>query len=641
MRATVDAEVLELLRQERVLEAAHLSRARGDAQGASTLFERACDWRNAATEALRCGEKVRAFDLAVRAGDSSLARICATEVARDTALAFAAASRLAVRGEHAWAATVLESAGQVAQAACAWERAGHLIQAAELFERAGDPARAARVLDVLVRRSPDAGEAALRLGSLLVRFRKDEQGVRSLQRVPRIAPQRREALTYLVVALKRLGLASASREAATELAELGGAAAPESPQVESALLVRYEIVGQVASSARARLLEAIDRATGERVALKRFGRWQEGASSKERLDRFSADLKSLQALNEPTIVPIRDFDLQGPTVVLGWMAGATLERMLARGPVAPARAVEIACTILTALDAAHRLGVLHGGIRSTNVLFDSTGAARLSDFGESGLADVSTTTTAGDFGALGSMSPEQREGKPLTARSDIFGVGVLLHEMLTGRRPGSTPYGILPSDANRALGPGHDAIVQRMTAEDANARPADAHEARDLLRSLPWPLAPPGAANAEESTTSNVSPQVRLAQREGRLIDLWTGRCVEVVPLSDATLARARAYASAAHPGLQRVLRVDRERQVLWLAWLGAPLTRPLTVAERRRLTDALAAAGEADDASGDLSSARIHLDDHGEVQVALWSGSLDLEGSKRLDRCQRPSTIT
>jgi hypothetical protein len=619
MRATVDADVLELLQQERVLEAAHLSSARGDAQGASALFERACDWRSAAAEALRCGEKVRAFDLAVRAGDNSLAGACATEVARDMTLTRAAAARLTLRGEHGWAATVLESAGQLAEAACAWERAGDLTHAAELFERAGDPARAARALEILLGRSPSANEAALRLGSLLVRFRKDEQGVRRLQRVPRDAPQRREALRYLISALKRLGFASAACEAATELAELGGAAAsPELPQVESALLARYEIVCQVASSPRARLVEATDRATGERVALKHFGRWQEGASSKERLDRFAADLKSLQALNDPTIVPIRDFDPRGPTVVLDWMAGANLERMLARGPVAPARAAEIACSILTALDAAHRLGVLHGGIKATNVLFDSMGAARLTDFGESGFADASTTVTAGDLGALGSMSPEQREGKTLTARSDIFGVGVLLHEMLTGDRPGSAPHRRRPSDANRALGPSHDAIVQRMTAYDANARPADALEARELLQSVPWPPAPAGAAKAHEPTMGDVAALARLAEREGQMIDLWTGRRIELVCLSDANLSRARAFANAEHPGLQRVLRVDHERQVLWLAWPGDPLTRPLTSAERRRLADALTAAGRAGDASADLSSARIHLDCQGEVQLGF-----------------------
>ena len=128
-------------------------------------------------------------------------------------------------------------------------------------------------------------------------------------------------------------------------------------------------------------------------------------------------------------------------LILGFSdPGGTLERMLTTtGALAPARAVEIASGMLAALGEAHRLGILHRDVKPANVLFDEAGGARLSDFGVAHLGDVSTTATAGVFGTLAYMSPEQREGRPATARSDVFAAGTMLREMLTGDRSRGSP----------------------------------------------------------------------------------------------------------------------------------------------------------------------------------------------------------
>ena len=103
--------------------------------------------------------------------------------------------------------------------------------------------------------------------------------------------------------------------------------------------------------------------------------------------------------------------------------------------------------MLAALGEAHRLGIIHRDIKPANVLFDEAGVTRLGDFGVAHLSDLSATATAGVIGTLGYMSPEQREGRPATVKSDLFGVGAILWEMLTGERPEATP----PPDVSSGL----------------------------------------------------------------------------------------------------------------------------------------------------------------------------------------------
>jgi tetratricopeptide (TPR) repeat protein len=618
----MDADVLELVRQERILDAARLSSARGDAHGASALFERACDWPSAAVEAMRAGDGLRGLDLALRAGDEPLAEKAAAQLAVDETLADKAAAHLARRGHHGWAARVLEGAGRLAEAARAWERAGDATRAGKLFERSGNPARAARAFETALRRDAGAADAAVALAGLLIRFGKDEAGVRLLQRVPEQAPERRQALATMIGALERLDLFAAAGEAARELAALGGSPEPALATPRATFHARYEVIRQVASSPRARVLEGIDRARGDRVAIKIFTPDPRRRKEGDGVARLERDVLALRSLDHPAIVPIRDFDEQGPTVVFAWMGGGSLDQKLAQGPIAPVHAAEIACSVLGALDAAHRHGILHRDVKPANVLFDSTGTARLSDFGAAYLGDASTTVSASELDALASMSPEQREGREATARSDLFAVGAMLYEMLTGDRLGKK---LRPaSEGRRGLRVDHYDAIARMTAYDAEARPVDAFDARQLLLSLEWPGASDTRAQSEEprrvveSDATAGAGTARLDQRaDGRLVDAWTGHAVQRLALSDERLARARVFAQAGHVALQPVLRVDREGGFLWLASCAA-IDRPLTSADRARLDDALAAVSAADGDRPTIDLGRVGLGDSGEVVLLL-----------------------
>jgi serine/threonine-protein kinase len=624
----VDPDVAELVRHERLSEAAALASARGDTRLASQLYERACDWARASAEALKAGDAARALELGAQGGDEGAAERAVSSVVADPAAADACAARLARRGHDRWAARLVEAMGRTQEAARLWERAGETLRAARLVEESGDPAGAARVLEAALRRRPGAWDVAVALGELLARFGKHEAAVRALQRVPAEVPQRRQALVHLASSLAQLGLERAAAEAAAELEARGGAPgaspqagqSPEPAPVHQRLFGRYDVVREVASSPSARVLECVDVVRTERVAVKVFAAWDAQGGGRDALARFEREVRTMRALDHPSIVPLREYVSDGPAIVLGWMPGGTLERVLASaGPLAPARAVEIATAVLAALGEAHRIGILHRDVKPANVLFDEAGGARLSDFGVAHLGDLSTTATAGVFGTLAYMSPEQRAGRPASARSDVFAVGVILREMLTGERPSpGEPPRTLPSEAHRELSARHDAAVLRLGAADPADRPADAFEARSALLSLPWPAAvDSAAARPRPERRSSAWPaggrvEIRV---DGAVVDVWSGRAIERVPLSDRSLERARAFARADHPGLQPVLRVDREDDSIWLEALrGAPLDRALTRSERTTLDAALGALHAAGGVHGRIDADHVVVGESGAV---------------------------
>ncbi|MBV9948908.1 MAG: hypothetical protein JOZ69_18815, partial [Myxococcales bacterium] len=227
-------------------------------------------------------------------------------------------------------------------------------------------------------------------------------------------------------------------------------------------------------------------------------------------------------------------------------------------------------------------------------------------------------------------------------------LGVLLREMLTGEKPSAQASARLrPSDAHRELGPRHDALVACLTAVDPRSRPADATEARAELSALPWPLTldrPPTPAPAASASSPSAAPdavpsdrapseRIALAPDGASVVDVWTGRRVERLPLTERLLARARAFAAADHPALQTVCRVDRDANTVWLAAVdGATLDRPLEAGERAQLEEALAALHEAGVVHGRVDRAHVVSVAEG-VVVLRFEPEHDPTGSADRDR--------
>ena len=608
----MDADVAALVKSERLLEAGELAASRGDARTASQIFERACAWKRAAEEAIVAGDGARALSLAVDAHDDALGHRAVPLAARTAG----AAEALARRGDHAWAARVYEAAGRRLEAARSWERADEPLRAAVLYEETSDATDAARVLEAGARRHPDRWALVVALGALLLRYGKVEEAARALQRVPTSAPERRRALAPLARALDALAIPEAAAAARAELAVLGGPldepVVAASAPVRTRLFGRYDVVREVASSPTARVLECIDTVRGERVAVKVFAAYDTRGAGRDALSRFEREVHVLAALDHPNVVPL-----------------------LAASAIAPARAVEVACAVLSALAEAHRLGVLHRDIKPANVLFDAAGVARLADFGAAHLGDLSATATAGVIGTRAYMSPEQREGRPATVASDVFGVGAILREMLTGERPSlSDEPRIRPSAAHRDLDARHDSVVLRFT--DATARYPDASAAIRALRALSWPSTVERVAPVAVSVKApSVHPPASRLEvgLDGRAIDRLLGRAVVEHPLTPRTLARAAAFARARDATLQTVLRVDRESESLWLdAPRGRALDRRLTTAERATLGAALDALHAVGVAHGCVCREHVFVDATGEVTLCFVA-DCDATSTTDLDR--------
>ncbi len=615
-------DIQALVRESRLAEAASLCLSRGDLAAASELFERACAWREAAESARGARDFPRALRLFVESkhdGEALSALAAIADAATHEKMAF----YFDQRGAYPWSARCYEAAGNKLGAADAWEKAQDAARAAKLYEEAGDVVRAARTLEAQIRREPKRAALRVALGSLLLRYGKTEAGAKHLQQVPSDALERRHALSLLLGALDRLGLMQAKDEASAELDRLGGpvsTAEPEAPQsqVKARVFGRYEVLREVASSPSARVLECVDAVRGEHVAVKIFAGYDARGAGRDALARFEREVKVLGSLDHPNVVPLRDYLPDGPALVMEWMTGGTLEHMLAKEAVAPSRAIEITTAVLSALGEAHRLSVLHRDVKPANVLFDGAGVSKLGDFGAAHLGDLSATATAGIIGTLGYMSPEQREGRPASIKSDLYGVGMILREMLTGERPqANEPLRVLPSGAHRDLDRRHDAIVLSLTADAPEDRPADAFAARRTLTALPWPSTIERAAlRAEVARAPSEHPRAgRVAHVGARVMDTFLDRPVEVFPLDTPSLVRAQAFARAEHPALQRVLRVDRPASEIWFDEpRGMALVSVLSPAQGNALREALALLHSAGVVHGHIDRDHVRVDEEGGV---------------------------
>jgi serine/threonine-protein kinase len=252
---------------------------------------------------------------------------------------------------------------------------------------------------------------------------------------------------------------------------------------------RYRVLSRLGSGGMADVYLTHDELLGREVAVKVLH--HHFAEDQEFVERFRREASSAAALSHPNIVAIFDRGEWNGTyyIAMEYIAGRSLKQIVREtGPFDPASAIEIVIQILRAARFAHRRGVIHRDLKPHNVILDEDGRARVTDFGIARAGASDMTLTGSIMGTAQYLSPEQAQGYAVSAASDIYSVGVILYELLTGVVPfeGETAVAIAfkqvsavprpPSELNPALPASLDAVVLRALAKEPIERYADDDE---------------------------------------------------------------------------------------------------------------------------------------------------------------------
>jgi serine/threonine-protein kinase len=462
------------------------------------------------------------------------------------------------------------------------------------------------------------------MGRLLVSHGKFEACMKYLQRVPPLAVEHAEAIKLLSDCASALGLTGGTTAMGPEnegLANTGG------PPARELLLGRYQLIAQWATTPTARILRCRDQSSGYEVALKWFCTVGPPAGSQGAAARVVREVRALELLRHPHIVRLLDYCEDGPVLVRPWMAGGTLGDLIARGPIVPARALEIVSAILDALGEAHRIGIVHRDLKPSNVLFDDAGTPHLADFGVAHMGDASATMTAAVIGTIGFMSPEQHRGDAASPQSDLYGAGALLLAMLTGEQQ-DIAGAPLPSRCHRNLTVAHDAVIAALLATDPAERPESAYAAKSMLLTVAWP-GTLEAVQGPRGAVSEAKPHSVRDRLSAAGVDTFTGNLIEALPLTPDRLARARAFARARAAVFQAVLRVDETRSELWLERRSGAAVTYLSQRESALIVHTLDELWSQGHAHGRLAQGGLYRDKLGCLRIAF---SWDTDATRESD---------
>lgn len=333
--------------------------------------------------------------------------------------------------------------------------------------------------------------------------------------------------------------------------EQRGALSAESAAVPPRVIAnRYELRDRIGRGAFGEVFEAYDRRLHRLVALKivPIGPATD-ADAAEGLRRFCLEAQSVARLSHPGIVTVHDF---GEAEDFAWIVmelviGETLKAVLDRGerPELP-ETVRVVCALLDALHYAHGRGIVHRDVKPANVLLaigadEGLGEVRLTDFGIARIGDGDRTVIGQMLGTPSVMSPEQLRGEPVDHRADLWSVGVILYELLTGTRPfpGGVPaifHSILthqpkpPSEIVAGLPPAFDVVIATALAKAPADRYPDAAAMAAAVR----------AALAGE-TPEVLSRRPGVAPQAGAKVSAARDATGDALPMQAMTPAEAPA----------------------------------------------------------------------------------------------------
>jgi serine/threonine-protein kinase len=297
---------------------------------------------------------------------------------------------------------------------------------------------------------------------------------------------------------------------------------------------RYQVGDLIGRGGMADVHVGTDARLGRRVAIKLLK--PALATDPAFRTRFRREAQDAAKMAHPTIVRIFDAgeetstdangnDIQVPFIIMEFVDGKLLKDVIAQGPLDPAEAMRITGQVLTALEYSHRAGVIHRDIKPGNIMITNAGQVKVMDFGIARAISESSATIAETSTIVGTaqyFSPEQARGEAVDARTDLYSMGIVLYEMLTGKAPfvGENPVAVAyqhvnqqahrPSALNPAVSPALDAVALRAMSKDRFERYQSASEFRTDVESANAGTAVtrklPGAAADFNSTLFGVNP---------------------------------------------------------------------------------------------------------------------------------------
>jgi len=259
----------------------------------------------------------------------------------------------------------------------------------------------------------------------------------------------------------------------------------EQPPVEK--IGKYKILGVLGKGGMGIVYKGLDPDIEREVAIKtiRLDGFIDGPEKEEMLNRAIREAKAAGRLNHPNIITIfdvlREDDLT--FIVMQYVDGRTLQALIESGKIfSPEDVIALLKPVAEALDFAHQNGIVHRDVKPANILIDKAGTPFLADFGVARMETSTMTGPGTTIGTLSYMSPEQIMGKTADGRADFFALGVILYELLAGRRPfmgdnlSTIVYKIVHeepqrvTDVNQSLPPGYEDVIRRALAKNPDDR---------------------------------------------------------------------------------------------------------------------------------------------------------------------------
>lgn len=272
---------------------------------------------------------------------------------------------------------------------------------------------------------------------------------------------------------------------------------------------RYVLEQRLGSGGMSLVYRARDTQLHRTVAVKLLA--DNLAADPEARERFLREARAAGRLNHPNIVQVHDVGEDGgrPWMVMEYVDGPSLDEVVARaGPLDPDAVAGIAAEVAAAVHYAHEAGVVHRDVKPSNVIRSSDGTVKIGDFGVAEAAGLPSLTRTGIvLGTPGYLAPERRAGEAASPAADLYGLGAMLHELLTGAPP---PVGSREDRTPPPLPPGVPqalaAVVRDCLARDPAGRPASAAAVVERLAGAAAGGAAPGRAPAGPGTPDTPPP---------------------------------------------------------------------------------------------------------------------------------------